>query len=230
MTSRGCERRSGRRVIPPDDLPTTGGDALAGSRQWRTCAGRYEDTKEGEPMRTLRFASILAGTTVALAAAGLALWTDQTQAQRSRVKTTKYEVDGAWPKPFPSTPDPVTGRPRTWIPGEVAGTCVDSRDNVFIVTRGNLLDNEVTKGTPAPPVIEFDPDGNIVAGWGNRGVLPNGIHGCFVDYQDNIWIGGNGDGIVQKYSRAGTLLLQIGTRGVCDNPPANNCGNSGANA
>jgi hypothetical protein len=34
---------------------------------------------------------------------------------------------------------------------------------------------------------------------------------------------------VQKYSHGGTLLLQIGTRGVCDNPPANTCGNSGAN-
>ena len=24
------------------------------------------------------------------------------------------------------------------------------------------------------------------------------IHGCFVDYQDNIWIAGNGDGIVAE--------------------------------
>jgi hypothetical protein len=181
-------------------------------------------------MRTLRFASSLAGTAVALSVAGLALWADQSQAQRSRVKTTKYQVDSTWPKPFPSTPDPVSGRPRTWIPGEVAGTCVDSRDHVFIVTRGNLIAPEDVKGIAAPPVMEFDPDGNTVAAWGDRNVLPNGIHGCFVDYQDNIWIGGNGDGIVQKYSHNGTLLLQIGTRGVCDNPPANTCGNSGANA
>ena len=66
--------------------------------------------------------------------------------------------------------------------------------------------------------------------WGDRNVLPNGIHGCFIDYQDNVWIAGNGDGIVQKYSHNGSqLLLQIGTRGVCDNPPGNACGNSGAN-
>jgi len=58
----------------------------------------------------------------------------------------------------------------------------------------------------------------VANAWGNRNVLPNGIHGCFVDYQDNVWIAGNGDGIVQKYSHNGTLLLQIGTRGVCDNP------------
>jgi hypothetical protein len=179
-------------------------------------------------MRTASLALVCAGTAALATAAGLALWTTQTEARQSGLPS--FQLVAGWPKPFPATPDPTTGRMRTWITGEVAGTCVDSRDHVFIVTRGNLLDNEVTKGTPAPPVIEFDPDGNIVAGWGNRGVLPNGIHGCFVDYQDNIWIGGNGDGIVQKYSRAGTLLLQIGTRGVCDNPPANACGNSGANA
>ena len=182
-------------------------------------------------MRALRVASALAGTALAVSAAGLALWTDQTQADaKPKAKVTRYEVDGTWPKPFPATPDPVTGRPRTWIPGEVAGTCVDSRDNVFIVTRGNLIAPEEVKGIAAPPVMAFDPDGNTIAGWGDRNVLPNGIHGCFVDYQDNIWIAGNGDGIVQKYSHNGTLMLQIGTRGVCDNPPANTCGNSGANA
>jgi hypothetical protein len=101
---------------------------------------------------------------------------------------------------------------------------------VFIVTRGNLVAPETVEAVAAPPVIEFDPEGNVVAAWGDRNVLPNGIHGCFVDYQDNVWIAGNGDGIVQKYSHDGTqLLLQIGTRGVCDNPPGNVCGNSGAN-
>jgi hypothetical protein len=101
---------------------------------------------------------------------------------------------------------------------------------VFIVTRGNLISPETAPtAVAAPPVIEFDTAGNVVAAWGNRNVLPNGIHGCFVDYQDNIWIAGNGDGIVQRYSHGGTLQLQIGTRGVCDNPPANTCGNSGAN-
>jgi len=148
-----------------------------------------------------------------------------------------YRAETNWPKPLPSAGDfgtplvvsTATGKPKPWVTGEVAGTCVDSQDHVFIVTRGNLLDNEVIKAVRAPPVIEFDADGNVVAAWGDRGVLPNGIHGCFVDYQDNIWIAGNGDGIVQKYSHSGQLLLQIGTRGVCDNPPANTCGNSGAN-
>ena len=179
-------------------------------------------------MRAISFAYV--GTGLLAAAVGLGLWTQQSQADSPKSpKVPKYEVDSTWPKPFPSTPDPVTGRARTWIPGEVAGTCVDSRDHVFIVTRGNLIAPEDVKGIAAPPVMEFDTEGNTVAAWGDRNVLPNGIHGCFVDYQDNVWIAGNGDGIVQKYSHSGSLMLQIGTRGVCDNPPANTCGNSGAN-
>src|SRR5262249_47423925 len=76
----------------------------------------------------------------------------------------------------------------------------------------------------------YDREGNLVNAWGDRTVLPNGIHGCFVDFQDNVWIAGNGDGIVQKWSHDGSrLLLQIGTRGLCDNPcstPAGACGNT----
>lgn len=174
-------------------------------------------------------------------AAALGLSTSITQADTKQPpKLPSFVADGAWPKmPLPSAGDfgtPLvlstsTGKPKPWSTGEVAGTCVDSRDHVFIVTRGNLVNSpETLDSVPAAPVIEFDPAGNVVNAWGNRNVLPNGLHGCFIDYQDNVWIAGNGDGIVQKYSHDGTqLLLQIGTRGVCDNPPANTCGNSGAN-
>jgi hypothetical protein len=181
-------------------------------------------------MRALRL--IGAGVVVLSAAIGLAFHTGQLQADpRKAPKVPKFEIDTTWPKPYPLVPHPANGRPVPWITGEVAGTCIDSQDHLFIVTRGNLagFTTEEAKGVPAPPVIEFDPEGNVVNAWGDRDVLPNGIHGCFVDYQNNVWIAGNGDGIVQKYSHSGNLLLQIGTRGVCDNPPANTCGNSGAN-
>lgn len=148
-------------------------------------------------------------------------------------KIPQYRVDATWPKPLPN--DPTTGKP--WVTGEVAGTCVDARDHVFIVTRGNLVNNEVMKAVASPPVIEFDPDGDVVNAWGDRDVLPHGIHGCFVDYQDNLWIGGNGDGVVQKWKHDGSMmLLQIGTHDVCDSPgdpsavppvPPGTCGSFG---
>ena len=182
---------------------------------------------------------VYAGAAGLALAAALSLSVTQADTKRDP-RVPRFAVDGSWPKmPLPSAGDygtPLvlstsTGKPKPWSTGEVAGTCIDSRDHVFIVTRGNLVNSpETLDSVPAAPVIEFDPDGNVVNAWGNRNVLPNGIHGCFIDYQDNVWIAGNGDGIVQKYSHDGSrLLLQIGTRGVCDNPPANACGNSGAN-
>jgi hypothetical protein len=175
---------------------------------------------------------------VAAALGGISFLTQADAPPRPKAPT--YQVV-AWPKmPLPVAGDygtPLktstsTGKPLPWSTGEVAGTCVDSRDHLFIVTRGNLVNSpETLDSVPAAPVIEFDPAGNVANAWGDRNVLPNGIHGCFIDYQDNVWIAGNGDGIVQKYTHDGShLLLQIGTRGVCDNPPGNACGNSGANA
>lgn len=108
---------------------------------------------------------------------------------------------------------------------------------------GALVGQDSTASSiPAPPVVIYDGDsGAVVGAWGDpsliqppnpwygaAAVMPHGAHGCFVDYEGNIWLGGNGDGIVQKYSASGSLLLQIGEKGVCDGPP-NNTAVSGAN-
>jgi len=132
-----------------------------------------------------------------------------------------------------------TGKPKPWVTGEVAGTCVDSQDHVFTVNRGNLISPETVTAVPSPTVIEFDAAGNVVNAFNMKAKDSTGtlvpvnqaqIHGCFVDYQDNIWIGGNGNGVEVKYSHDGsTWLNQIGVYNVCDNPPANTCGNSGGN-
>ena len=170
------------------------------------------------------FLAVSSAAAIALAGAGLVAVSQADPPDKPKVP--KYVPDGSWPKPMPVAGQfgtqlvisTATGKPKPWSTGEVAGTCVDSRDHVFIVTRGNLVNSpETLDSVPAPPVIEFDRDGKVVNAWGNRNVLPNGIHGCFIDYQDNIWIAGNGDGIVQKYTRDGSrLLLQIGTRGKFD--------------
>ena len=36
---------------------------------------------------------------------------------------------------------------------------------------------------PAPIVIEYDSDGNIVNSWGDPKQMPKSVHGCFVDKQ-----------------------------------------------
>jgi len=118
----------------------------------------------------------------------------------------KFQVVPLWRKPLPDR----------WITGEVGGTCFDAQDHLFTVNRGNLTPKEQIDGTVSPPIIEFGKNGQVVNSWGNRDVLPAGLHYCTVDYQNNIWIAGNKDAIVQKYSHDGKLLLQIGIKGKFD--------------
>ena len=75
--------------------------------------------------------------------------------------------------------------------------------------------------TPAPPVLEFDIDGNLLNAWGDSGgtgdgyVWPASNHGIEVDAMGNVWIGGNGvgDSHILKFSSDGTFLQQIGEPG-----------------
>jgi hypothetical protein len=71
--------------------------------------------------------------------------------------------------------------------------------------------------TAAPPVLEFDAEGNLVHHWGGPGAgyewMPS-MHGITVDGKDNVWFAGNGGNTVLKFSRDGKFLLQIGKNGA----------------
>ena len=132
-----------------------------------------------------------------------------------------FEVDPLWPKPLPNH----------WILGSTVGVGVDSRDHVFIIHRGlSTLEPRTEAGaeaTPplgdccraAPPILEFDPQGNLVNSWGGPGSgydWPVSNHGISIDDKDNVWIGGNGrdssrsDSQILKFSHDGRFLMQIG--------------------
>jgi len=130
-----------------------------------------------------------------------------------------FEVDPFWPKPLPDH----------WVLGSVVGVGVDSRDHVFIIHRQAPLNERTEIGAatdppsgeccrPAPYVLEFDPEGNLMNAWGGEGegyTWPASNHGISIDPMDNIWIGGNGpgDGHVLKFSRDGTFLAEYGIPG-----------------
>ncbi|MCY4025070.1 MAG: hypothetical protein OXH75_01995 [Acidobacteria bacterium] len=161
----------------------------------------------------------------------------------------EYRVDPFWPRPLPTVTD-ADGLDHQWVTGMVGASCIDSEDRIVTVNRGflpgGLLPQEGSQSIPAPPVVVYDREGNVADSWGDptltdagaAAVLPHGIHGCFVDYMDNVWIAGNSDGVVQKWSRDGSeMLLQIGTKGLCDGPTTTNpnapyptCGEPGYNS
>lgn len=130
----------------------------------------------------------------------------------------RFGVDPAWPKPLPND----------WILGEIGGLAVDARDHIWVYQRPrSLTDDERAAATdpptakccrPAPPVLEFDAEGNLLGAWGGPGSgyeWPEREHGIFVDAQDSVWIAGNGkaDAHVLQFSRDGRFIRQIGRSG-----------------
>ena len=120
----------------------------------------------------------------------------------------QFEVDPFWPGPLPEK----------WLNGQLPGVCIDSHDHIVVLDRRNITQDQAQRGwVPARHILMFNPDGDLVAGWGEPDRVPTGrLHGCSFDADDNLWITGNRDGIIQKYSHSGELLMQIGTRGVVD--------------
>ena len=132
--------------------------------------------------------------------------------------TPQFAVDPYWPKPLPNN----------WLLGEIGGIAVDSRDHIWVYQRPrSLTDDE--KGAavnprtskccvPAPPVMEFDAEGNLLQAWGGPGEgyqWPEREHGISVDAEGNVWLGGNqkDDHQVLKFTRDGKFLMQIGRSG-----------------
>lgn len=138
---------------------------------------------------------------------------------------TNFEVDPYFPQTLPNN----------WIVGQVTGISVDDRDHVWIVHRpGSSTPRELGSAAnpptgmcceSAPPVIEFDREGNVVRAWGGPGEgydwpvtgMGVGEHGLHVDHTGHVWIGsGPGSNMTQvlKFTRDGEFVLQIGVAGV----------------
>ena len=160
---------------------------------------------------------------------GQAVLDNRADAQGRTVQAPMFEVDPLWPKPLPNH----------WLLGMTIGVWVDDQDHVWIIHRGaaTLNDNEraleLKVGeccASAPPVLEFDQEGNLLRHWGGPGQgyeWPESNHGIHVDYKGNVWIGGNGakDAQILKFTKDGKFLLQVGNYGK--NAGSNNLENFG---
>jgi len=129
-----------------------------------------------------------------------------------------FQVDASWPKTLPNN----------WIMGQASGVAVDAQDHIWIIQRPRTLTDDEKAATfnpprtkccvPAPPVMEFAPDGALIQAWGGPGDgydWPENEHGIRIDHKGFVWIGGNGnnDGHILKFTPAGKFVLQIGKKG-----------------
>ena len=170
--------------------------------------------------KTIRICAILGAATMLLAMfqLGQKHFSQPASAASNERLAPQMVVDPFWPQPLPNK----------WILGATIGIAVDSRDHIYIVHRNQDnnfatqeigLDNGVAECcTAAPPIIEFDPAGNVVNAWGGPGqgyTWPDSNHGLEIAPNGNIWIGGNGgaDSHILVFSAEGDFVREIGLPG-----------------
>jgi len=173
---------------------------------------------------------VLAGILVALVAAlvwGQAVLQAGTVGQSA--EAPMFEVDPFWPKPLPNN----------WLLGNAIGVWVDDQDHVWIVHRSSASLENQERGAEmdpptgdccrgAPPILSFDPEGNLVQAWGGQPgedyqgyEWPMSNHGIFVDHMGYVWLGGNGglDSQILKFTKDGKVVAQYGKAHARPGPP-----------
>jgi hypothetical protein len=140
------------------------------------------------------------------------------QAREPSVATVpEWEVDPAWPPTLPND----------WILGDNRGLFVDEDDHLWVIHMpssltpqeiGAALDPPIADCCfPAPPVLELDPDGNVLQAWGGPGegyTWFSQEHGIYIDHNGFVWLGTSDGFHVMKFTRDGRHVLTIGEPGV----------------
>ena len=182
-----------------------------------------------------------------------------------------FVVDPNWPRHLPNN----------WRIGQVGGLAVDRDDNIWVYHRPRSLSRVAAGGlgvagtndegvpvdglgyarvfedqtagccVPAPSVLKFDREGNLLDAWGgpqDPGFLENNCraedgcywpgreHGLFVDHNNFVYISGNGtnftgqfpwaatfgdDSHILKFTAEGEFIYQMGHAGM-DGPDSEN--------
>lgn len=130
------------------------------------------------------------------------------QSGKGKIKQVPvFRLDPSWPN-----------IPNNWVFGEVSSVAVDAQNQIWVLQRPLTL-RPADKSHAAPPVVVFDVDGNYVKSWGGPSAgyeWPTTEHGIFVDYKNNVWIGGNdpkSDNQILKFTSDGKFLMQLGHSG-----------------
>ena len=110
--------------------------------------------------KTFQAIAILSGI-VAMIAGGQTWFVKTSLAQAGAAVTQipKFRAEGSWPK-----------LPNKWIMAIVSSTWIDEQDHLWVLQRPNTLSAE-EKVKAAPPVLEFDAEGNFIQGWGGLPVV-----------------------------------------------------------
>lgn len=144
-----------------------------------------------------------------------------------------FRYDPEWPKQLPNA----------WMTGNIGAMAIDKNDRIWVAQRPasttGLSERDALTGAgdccaPAPPVLVFDQQGNLLKAWGDihtmddktkkqmligkqvsnpypEGLWPSSEHSIFVDHEDNVWLSNNAPpSQILKFTNDGKFLLRIG--------------------
>ena len=94
--------------------------------------------------------------------------------------------------------------------------CIGSKDEVFLLNRQNVVEEDLDAALLAPPIVQLDAEGNTVKGWGDAGLIGGRLHDCHANADGSLWLVPAATGHIQKWSANEELLMQIGEASVFD--------------
>lgn len=156
----------------------------------------------------------------AIVASALLPWGVRAQANwGSDQDIPEYKAQTPWPKPLPNN----------WMLGHTETVIVDKDDHIWVAHYVGPMDRRMDHSLmglnqvppiaecciPAPEIMQFDEQGNVLRAWGGPGYIPQwpeAVHAFWVDKQLNVWVAGNHgpDRNLLKFTVDGKFLLEIG--------------------
>jgi DNA-binding beta-propeller fold protein YncE len=110
---------------------------------------------------------------------------------------------------FRSVPD-FLKLPANMYLGEVTGVAVNSKGNIFVLSRGNTTGPAF--GAAAAQLLEFGPDGHYIREIGHNLYAWSFGHTVRVDKQDNIWVTDKGSNMIIKFNPEGRVVMVFGRK------------------
>jgi L-ascorbate metabolism protein UlaG (beta-lactamase superfamily)/DNA-binding beta-propeller fold protein YncE len=127
----------------------------------------------------------------------------------------RFQLDSNWPQL------PLGQR---WLTGGLGGMCIGRNDEVYLLNRQNVVEDDLDAALLAPPIVQLDAQGNTVKGWGDAKLIGGRLHDCHANADGSLWLVPAATGHIQLWSANQELLMQIGEDNIFDSSDGSRSG------